>query len=137
MNATRIYAAFRDLSESDLLKYENGKFKYGTVEHDVWNVISTFTVSKNILFFFPYDFSSEKSSDLEYMIRTIQSVLEQDFFTLMKMRSERYPDKETYLSCVCSDVMLFFQFVNSKLNYIDYVSTDKSEIYTNLCWNYT
>lgn len=136
MDATMIYAAFRNLSESDLLKYENGNFKYGTVEHDVWNVISTFTVPKNILFFFPYDFSSNKSCDLEYMIRTIQSALEQDFLTLMKLRSDRYPDKETYLSCICSDVMLFFQFVNSKLNYIDCVNTDKSEIYTKSCWNY-
>ena len=81
--------AFRNLSESDLLKYENGNFKYGTVEHDVWNVISKFTVPKNILFFFPYDFSSDKSCDLEYMIRTIPSALEQDFSTLMQRRSDR------------------------------------------------
>lgn len=137
MCATRIYAVLRKLSAVALLNYENGHFEYGTVEHDVRNVVSKFTVPKNILFFFPYDFSSDKSSDLEYMIRTIQSALEQDFLSLMKLRSDRYPDKETYLSCVCSDVMLFFQFVNSKLNYIDCVSTDKSKTYTNLCWSYT
>lgn len=136
MCVTRIYAALRKLSAVDLLNYENGQFEYGTVDHDVRNVISKFTVPKNILFFFPYDFSSDKSSDLKYMISAIQSALEHDFLNLMKLRSDRYPDKETYLSCVCSDVMLFFQFVNSKLNYIDCVSTDKSEIYTNLCWNY-
>lgn len=74
---------------------------------------------------------------MDIIDKIIQSALEQDFSTLMKLRSDRYPDKETYLSCICSDVMLFFQFVNSKLNYIDCVSTDKSEIYTKLCWNYT
>ena len=137
MDATMIYAAFRNLSESDLLKYENGNFKYGTVAHDIKTVISKFSVLKNVLFFFAYDFSSEKSSDLEYMISAIQSALEHDFLTLMQLRSKRCPGKETYLSCICSDVILFFQFVNGKLNYIDCVSTSKSKIYTDLCWDYT
>ena len=132
MNAIRIYCALRGLSCEKLLSYEEGVFKYGTVEYDVQNIVEKASTQKNIVFFFPYYFTSDVSSDLEYMIPVIQEALEHDFSALFKLRKSRCPDKETYISCVCSDTMLFFQCDNDHLNYIDSVSTSESKTYTKL-----
>lgn len=136
MKATRIYAAIRNLSIEELARYENGKYAYGSVEHDIQDLISIIYKKKNILFFFPYEFSSDKSNELEYMINAIREALENDFISLFQLRSKKCPDFETYISCISMNHFLFFQFNKDKLNYIDCVNTNKSKTYEKLWWYY-
>ena len=132
MNVIRIYCALRGLSCEDLLSYEKTIFTYGTVEYDIQNIVEKASTQKNLLFFFPYYFTSDASSGLEYMIPVIQEALEHDFSALFKLRKSRCPDMETYISCICCDTMLFFQFDNDHLKHIDSVSTSASKTYTKL-----
>ena len=136
MRATLIFGALYDLRVEDLLSIERGHFgdkeEDQEVGRDIQGVIRYVCKKKNILFFLPYEFSSDNSDDLSCLIPIIREKLTHYFLSLFRIRRSRCPDKETYISCICCDTMLFFQFDNDHLSYIDSVSTSASKTYTKL-----
>lgn len=132
MTAISICEALYDLSIEDLYNIESHHFKKETIEHDIQSIIKYVCKNKNILFVFPYEFSSKESNSMGVLIFHILEMLTHYFLSLFMIRQSRLHDKETYLSCFCLNTILFFQFDNGHFKYLDNVDTTKSEIYTKL-----
>lgn len=141
INATRIHAALRGLTQEDLEKIRNESTRENGINKDIQQVLQTMEVQKNIFLFFPYELyyldDTEKRIKVEEAkfyeaVEWIKGSIETDFKEVFFYREKTVPDCETYFSVIFQDYILMFSVQEQSMLFIDHVKTSESPLYTEL-----
>lgn len=116
--ATRIFAALRSLSLSELKSIRNRDLKKPGVEADIKALLETLETKKNVLLFFPYVFSTEKEYDVT---ADIIEAISHDFTEAFKYRNEAASPFDTYLTFLYDGYFVIAVVDENKLRFVDKV----------------
>lgn len=136
LQATRIFAAFRNLSLSDLIELRNFDNKKYGVENDIRTALRTFETKKNVLLFFPYKFTFEKAHLYDEAIKSITEVLNHDFGTALSFRKQYANGYDTFLTCIYEESFLIYCVCGGELRLCDSVATNDIKTFTRLLDDY-
>ena len=129
IQATRIFAAVRSLSLSELKSIRERDLKKPGVEADVKALLKTLETQKNILLFFPYVFSTEKEYDVT---ADIIGTVSHDFMESFKYRKEVASSFDTYLTFLYNGCFVITAFNGNKLTLVDKVEERSCPTYMKL-----
>ena len=118
ISATRIFAALRSLSLSELKTIRKNDVKKPGVEADIKALLETLETKKNVLLFFPYVFSTEKEYDVT---ADIIEAISHDFTEAFKYRNEAASPFDTYLTFLYDGYFVIAVVDENKLRFVDKV----------------
>ena len=120
MTVTRLHAALRRTSLEDLERIRNdtGLLPF---EKDIQVFLKKLETKKNLLLFYPYEFSFTDNQHPEDEIEVLTTALQNDFVNAFRYRSELLPDFETYLTTVYYNDFVLYRIVDNKLDLMDIV----------------
>ncbi len=136
VHATRIYAALRDCSLTDLIEMKKEQSKEQSIENDICTFLNTLEFKKNLLLFFPYEFTFDTPHTFEEKIKSSIEGLNNDFETSFMYRNQCSPQYETFFVYLCDDCFVICSVENCKLHYIEYVHTKYTPTYKNIIDSY-
>ena len=136
VQATRIYAAFRGLTLNDLSEIRNSDVKKYGVENDILEVLKTLETKKNLLLFFPYTFTFEKSHLRDEAIQSITEALNHDFGSALLFRNQYANGYDTFLTCIYDGSFLIYCVCDRSLHLCDTVATSDVKTFTRLLGDY-
>ena len=136
VQATRIFAAFRNLSLYDLIKLKNSDTKKYGIENDVRTALRKFETKKNLLLFFPYKFTFEKPHQYDEAVKSITEALNHDFGTAFLFRNQYANGYDTFLTCIYEETFLIYCVCAGELQLFDSVATNKIITFTRLLNDY-
>lgn len=132
VQATRIYAALRGCSLSNLIEIRKEQTKHQGVENDICTFLKTLEYEKNLLIFFPYEFTFDTPLTFEEKIKSSLEGLNNDFETSFEYRGQCSPQYETFFVYLCDDNFVICNLEKCKLHYIEYVNTRFIPTYKNI-----
>ena len=136
MKVTRLYAAIRGCSCTQLNEYLLNEYEYGTIEKDIKTYVELLTTKKNLFFLFPYRFSFKKHYNFRYAIENINSALAKDFKESNIFREKFRAGYDTFLAFIYEDNLIVSKFEKGgKLQIVDTIYLFKSKTYRKL-YNY-
>ena len=94
IRATRLHAAFRGTSLSELEKLRQTEVK-------------RLETQKNLLLFFPYDFTFKEPHEYRNAIAAIEAGISNDFQSAFQYRAEKAGEYDTFLCCLYDNHFLF------------------------------
>ena len=120
MTVTRMHAALRETSLEDLerIRSNTDLLPY---EKDIQVFLKKLETKKNLLLFYPYEFSFSESQHPEDEIKILTTALQNDFVNAFRYRSKVLPNFETYLTTVYYNDFVLFKIVDNKLVLMDIV----------------
>lgn len=136
IQATRIFAAFRSLSLSDLIELRNSDVKKYGIENDVCTALRIFETKKNLLLFFPYKFAFEKPHLYNEALKSITEALNHDFRTAFLFRNQYANGYDTFLTCIYKEGFLIYRVYDEELQLCDSVATNDIKTFTRLLDDY-
>lgn len=136
VQATRIFAAFRNLSLDDLIELKNSDTKKYGIENDVRTALRKFETKKNLLLFFPYKFTFEKPHPYDEAVKSITEALNHDFRTAFLFRDQYASEYDTFLTCIYREAFLIYCVRDRELQLCDSVATNNIKIFTRLLEDY-
>lgn len=136
IQATRIFAAFRNLSLDDLIELKNSDTKKYGIENDVCTALRKFETKKNLLLFFPYKFTFEKPHPYDEAVRSITEALNHDFKTAFLFRDQYASKYDTFLTCLYGEAFLIYYVRDGELQLCDSVATNDIKLFTRLLEDY-
>ena len=130
ISATRIHAALRDYDFNALCALRNNAPKQQGIENDICDLLETLETKKNLLLFFPYEFTFQNSHEFKEGVSQIQNALRKDFRYAMQYRHHVVTNKfDTYMAFVYDDKIVFLEENNTNFSYVDNVELSKSSVY--------
>ena len=133
LQVTRLFAALRGKSVEDLLFVRANSGKQIGVENDICTMLKKLETKKNLLLFFPYEFSFSIKHSFDEGAECIREALTNDFCRALEYRNVQTGlIYDTFLTCVYSDCFLLFTFKNFLLELIDKIETNKMPTYRKL-----
>lgn len=120
---TFIGADFENRSLSELKEIRKCNFKSNGLENDIATVLGTLETQKNLMLFFPYQYTYGTPHDFSDSVHSIADTLSRIFCCAFEYRNEFAAHYDTYLTCVYDDVFLIFAVENDKLCFCDSVRT--------------
>lgn len=121
ITATIMHVALRQTSLDDL-----EKIRYTTrlsqVENDIQVFLKKLETKKNLLLFYPYEFSYQGNIHPEGEIELLTSALQDDFVNAFRYRSKVLPNYDTFLTTVYYNNFLLFRIIDNQLELMDVVS---------------
>ena len=132
IQATRIFAALRGLSLSELLAIQNKSPCADQVDRDICHLMKTMKCDKNLLVFFPYNFYFDEPLDKVQARQTLIEVLNQDFRQMLSYRSQVCPQRDTYFSFLYNQEWIVLQWKNTELTLIGTVPIQESTLFMRL-----
>lgn len=133
VKATRLFAAFRGKSMTDLNSIRECETKESGVKNDILSALMTLETQKNLLLFFPYEYSFTQEHSFKEAVKSISEGLENDFGVAFQYREIKTQSKyDTFLTCVYQSTFLIFLINNGNLMLIDTVEADKLPSYLKL-----
>lgn len=136
VKATRIFAAFRNLSLDDLIELKNSNTKKYCIKNDVCTALRKFETKKNLLLFFPYKFTFEKPHPYDAAVKSITEALNHDFRAAFLFRDQYASEYDTFLTCIYGEAFLIYCVRDGKLQLCDSVATNNIKIFTRLLEDY-
>lgn len=136
IRSTRISAAFRSLSLSDLIELRNSDIKKYGIENDVCTALRIFETKKNLLLFFPYKFTFEKLHLYDVAVKSITEALNHDFGSAFLFRNQYANGYDTFLTCIYKEVFLIYCVCSGELQLCDSVATNDIKTFTRLLDDY-
>lgn len=121
MNVTKMHAALRQTSLEDLERIRNGTGLLPD-EKDIQVFLKKLETKKNLLLFYPYEFSFQKNLHPEDGIEFLKSALQNDFVNAFRYRSKVLPDFDTFLTTVYYNDFVLFGIIDNQLKLMDVVS---------------
>ena len=120
MTVTRLHAALRRTSLEDLERIRNdtGLLPF---EKDIQVFLKKLETKKNLLLFYPYEFSFTDNQHPEDEIEVLTTALQKDFVNAFRYRSKVLPDYETYLTTVYYNDFVLYRIVDDQLDLMDIV----------------
>lgn len=120
MTVTRMHAALRQTSLEDLERIRNHTDLL-PYEKDIQVFLKKLETKKNLLLFYPYEFSFSENQHPEDEIKILTTALQNDFVNAFRYRSKVLPNFETYLTTVYYNDFVLFKIVDNKLVLMDIV----------------
>lgn len=131
--ATCLYAALRDYDFDALCALRNNAPKQQGIENDICDFLETLETKKNLLLFFPYEFTFQNRHEFKEGVSQIQNALRKDFRYAMQYRHHVVTNKfDTYMAFVYDDKIVFLEENNTNFSYVDNVELSKSSVYMTL-----
>lgn len=120
MTVTRMHAALRQTTLEDLERIRNDT-NLLPYEKDLQVFLKKLETKKNLLLFYPYEFSFQNNQHPEDAIEILTKALQNDFVTAFRYRNKVLPDFETYLTTVIYNDFVLFNIVDNQLHLMDVV----------------
>ena len=121
MTVTRLHAAIRQTSLDDLERIRNDTSLLPH-EKDIQVFLKKLETKKNLLLFYPYEFSYKENIHPEGEIEFLASALQDDFVNAFRYRSKVLPDFDTFLTTVYYNDFVLFRIIDNQLKLMDVVS---------------
>ena len=121
MTVTRMHAALRQTSLEDLERIRNHTDLL-PYEKDIQVFLKKLETKKNLLLFYPYEYSFTDNQHPKNEIEVLTKALQNDFVSAFRYRSKVLPDFETYLTTVYYNDFVLFKIVDNQLDLMDIVS---------------
>lgn len=137
ISSTRIYAAFRGQSYEELVRIRNIAPKASGIDNDIFTVLETLETKKNLLLFFPYEFSFDKPHTKEEAIFSISQGLNNDFKEAFKYREQKANGYDTFFVCLFNDLFLIFKIEHYMVNFCELIESSEVMLFTDLSISYT
>lgn len=134
--STYIYAAFRNLSYKELIEIRNGTSKASGVENDIRTVLETLEIKKNLLLFFPYEFSFDTPHTEEEALHSISQGIYNDFREAFKYREMQAKGYDTFLLCLYNYRFLVFEVDNQEMILCEMLNSSEIKTFADLCLSY-
>ena len=131
MTVTRLHAAIRQTSLEDLERIRNNTDLL-PYEKDVQVFLKKLETKKNLLLFYPYEFSFAKNQHPEDGIEILTTALQNDFVNAFRYRSMVLPDFETYLTTVYYNDFVLYKIIDNQLILMDVVPGNNCPTFTHL-----
>lgn len=121
MTVTRMHAALRQTSLEDLerIRSNTDLLPY---EKDIQVFLKKLETKKNLLLFYPYEYSFTDNQHPKNEIEVLTKALQNDFVSAFRYRSKVLPDFETYLTTVYYNDFVLLKIVDNQLDLMDIVS---------------
>lgn len=121
ITATVMHVALRQTSLDDLekIRYSTG---LSQVENDIKVFLKKLETKKNLLLFYPYEFSYQEKVHPESEIELLTSALQDDFVNAFRYRSKVLPNYDTFLTTVYYNNFILFRIIDNQLELMDVVS---------------
>ena len=121
ITATVMHVALRQTSLDDLekIRYSTG---LSQVENDIKVFLKKLETKKNLLLFYPYEFSYQENVHPESELKLLTSALQDDFVNAFRYRSMVLPNYDTFLTTVYYNNFLLFRIIDNQLELMDVVS---------------
>lgn len=129
--ATVMHVALRQASLDDLERIRNTTGLSQT-EKDVHVFLKKLETKKNLLLFYPYEFSFAKNQHPEDGIEILTTALQNDFVNAFRYRSMVLPDFETYLTTVYYNDFVLYKIIDNQLILMDVVPGNNCPTFTHL-----
>lgn len=116
-----MHVALRQTSLDDLekIRYTTG---LSQVENDIKVFLKKLETKKNLLLFYPYEFSYQENVHPESELKLLTSALQDDFVNAFRYRSMVLPNYDTFLTTVYYNNFLLFRIIDNQLELMDVVS---------------
>ena len=132
IQATRLFAAFRDLILSQIKEMRGSGTKISGIEDDVISATKIIETKKNLLLFFPYTFSFQNPHSQSEAQSLIADGLNTDFQPLFQYRTECAEGFDTYFVCLYKNTFLLFQLENTTLVFCEAINGNNVPTYQKL-----
>lgn len=121
ITATVMHVALRQTSLDDLekIRYNTG---LSQIENDIQVFLKKLETKKNLLLFYPYEFSYQGNIHPEGEIELLTSALQDDFVNAFRYRSKVLPNYDTFLTTVYYNNFILFRIIDNQLELMDVVS---------------
>ena len=121
ITATVMHVALRQTSLDDLekIRYNTG---LSQIENDIQVFLKKLETKKNLLLFYPYEFSYQGNIHPEGEIELLTSALQDDFVNAFRYRSKVLPNYDTFLTSVYYNNFILFRIIDNQLELMDVVS---------------
>lgn len=121
ITATIMHVALRQTSLDDLekIRYNTG---LSQIENDIQVFLKKLETKKNLLLFYPYEFSYQGNIHPEGEIELLTSALQDDFVNAFRYRSKVLPNYDTFLTTVYYNNFILFRIIDNQLELMDVVS---------------
>ena len=129
--ATVMHVALRQASLDDLERIRNTT-GLSQIEKDVQVFLKKLETKKNLLLFYPYEFSFAKNQHPEDGIEILTTALQNDFVNAFRYRSMVLPDFETYLTTVYYNDFALYKIIDNQLILMDVVPGNNCPTFTHL-----
>ena len=131
MTVTRLHAAIRQTSLEDLERIRNNTDLL-PYEKDVQVFLKKLETKKNLLLFYPYEFSFAEKLHPKNAIEILTNALQNDFVNAFRYRSMVLPDFETYLTTVYYNDFVLYKIIDNQLILMDVVPGNNCPTFTHL-----
>lgn len=136
MRVTRFPQALRGQTIEELLAIRNKATKKQGIENDILNYFETLETEKNLLLFFPYLFSFEKTTDIISDIQSIIASCNEDFGISLKYRSALFPTLDTFFVFLYDYYFVLCKWEDSQLIFLEGIPVEESDTFMHLIWEY-
>lgn len=121
ITATVMHVALSQTSLDDLekIRYNTG---LSQIENDIQVFLKKLETKKNLLLFYPYEFSYQGNIHPEGEIELLTSALQDDFVNAFRYRSKVLPNYDTFLTTVYYNNFILFRIIDNQLELMDVVS---------------
>ena len=126
--ATRIVKALRGKSLSDLEQYKLLPNTEPAVK-DIRQFLSVLETDKNLLFFYPSEFSIDSLEPDEDPFEITGDALDHDLNSAFRYRNEKAKKYDTYLSTIYEDKWVLYQFTEEKIQFVEVLPVEISSVY--------
>lgn len=137
VSSTRIYAAFRNQTIEGLFRIRNSASKTSGIDNDICTVLETLETKKNILLFFPYEFSFDVPHTEYEAIYSISQGINNDFQAAFRYREKVADGYDTFLLCLYDDIFLVFEVNNQEVDLCEMLNSSEINTFADLCLLYT
>jgi len=132
LEATRLFAAFRKKSLDHLYQIRTHEGKEYSIENDIKSALVILETKKNLMLFFPYEFSFDTEHSVKEAVNSIREAIESDFHITFLYRELMAGEHDTFLTCIYDNSFLIFQVSSKNVWFCDSVKADSLSSYTNL-----
>ena len=131
MTVTRMHAALRETSLEDLerIRSNTDLLPY---EKDIQIFLKKLETKKNLLLFYPYEFSFTENQHPVNEIELLTKALQNDFVSAFRYRSMVLPDYETYLTTIYYNNFVLYKIIDNQLELMNIVSGNDCPTFTHL-----
>lgn len=129
IKTTRIFAALRKLSATDLIRIRSNENNATKMDQDICHLLKIFETNKNILAFFPFNFYFEEPADFEKGLDVIMKAMNSDFHEALLYRRKHCPLKDTFISFLYKNQIILTEWKFGELQLIETLSIENSPLF--------
>ena len=122
--ANKLFAAFRRKSIDDMYQIRKQAKQKITVENVISSALQVLETKKNILLFFPYEFTFDVPHEYDDAIGSIREAIESDFHSAFLYRKKVAEGFDTFLTCIYDDSFLLFKVSSGGLDFCESIHSD-------------